>query len=520
MKLGKILIRADAGVEMGTGHVMRCLGLAQAWQDAGGEAAFAMASSTSAIEKRLSAEGLQVLAVPARAGTNEDANATAKLALDHAAEWIVADGYRFGSEYQERVRTSGRRLLCIDDFGGSESYSADLVLNQNLNPVEDWYRKREASTGLLLGPRYALLRREFRAWQGWKREPSAGGSKVLITMGGSDPENVTLIAAQALRAAEVEGLEAAIVVGGSNPHFESIAEAVKDFPRKVRIERNAVNMAELMAWADIAVSAAGSTCWEMCMLGLPAIVVDVAANQVRLACELERGGCSVHVAQGDATVEVIRGKIEWLMQSDQLRADMSRRGAELVDGNGAARVVAAMRARAITLRSAGTGDCRKLWEWANEATVRQASFNSSPIAWEQHCEWFAKQLDDERSRVLIFEDGRSTPVGSVRFHATSDSDAEMSVTIAPEFRGQGMAPCLIDQAAQFTFEQDTNERIHAFIRTENRVSAKSFENAGFFLVGSTQIKGCDALHYIRERGATGNGDRDGREQTMEMARCR
>ena len=507
MKLGNLLIRADASVEMGTGHVMRCLALAQAWQDAGGTAAFAMAQSTPAIVARLAAEGFEMHPVAASGGTNGDANGTAKLALGQAAQWIVLDGYQFGAGYQEIIKSNGRRLLCMDDAGESEYYSADLVLNQNLHAAEDLYRKRQPATRLLLGTRYALLRREFLAWQGWKRHVVALGHKVLITMGGSDPDNVTLDVVEALRTAVVQNLDAVIVVGGSNPHGENIARNAESFPGKIRVQRDAVNMAELMAWADIAVSAAGSTCWEMCMLGLPAIVMDLAPNQERLGRELVRAGCAIHipkprVSDAQVRVEQVREKIELLTQSWQLREDLSRRAVELVDGNGACRVVAAMRARAITMRRAQSGDCRILWKWANDTAVRQASFDSSPITWEQHVQWFAQQLGDACSTFLIFEDDQSTPVGTARFRATSGADLEISVTIAPEFRGQGLAPGLLDRAAESAFERGLIERIHAFIRAENRVSVKSFENAGFFLVGATQVRGSDALHYVREREAS------------------
>ena len=512
MTRGTILIRADASLKVGTGHVMRCLALAQAWRNAGGSAAFAMAESTPAILARLAAEGFQVCPVQATAATKEDADRTAKLAVGHAAEWVVVDGYKFGAAYQDLLKSYGRRLLCIDDIGGSESYPADLVLNQNLNPDEDWYRNRQASTRLLLGPRYALLRREFVTWPGGKRDVAALANKVLITMGGSDPDNVTLDVLEALLAVMVPNLEAVIVVGGSNPHFDSIAHAAKSLPGRIRVQQDAANMPELMAWADIAVSAAGSTCWEMCRLGLPAIVLDIAPNQSLLARELERAGCALHIPQvcvphtgireAQGGVESIREKIELLMHSSQLRADISQRSAGLVDGNGAARVVAAMRAQAVTMRRAQSSDCRILWEWANETAVRQASFDSSPITWEQHSRWFAQQVSDAHSTFLIFEYDQAAPVGTARFRATSDADLEISVTIAPEFRGQGLAPGLLDRAAESAFERGLIERIHAFIRAENRVSVKSFENAGFFLVGATQVRGSDALHYVREREAS------------------
>jgi UDP-2,4-diacetamido-2,4,6-trideoxy-beta-L-altropyranose hydrolase len=340
MKPGTILIRADASVEIGTGHVMRCLALAQAWQDAGGTAAFAMADSTPAILQRLATENFKVHKVWGHSGTLDDAKCTNELARACGASWIVADGYAFDADYQRSIKDAGLNLLSVDDGGGAIHYFADLVLNQNLPASESAYLNRESSSRLLLGPRYALLRREFRPWREWKREVGARGGRVLVTMGGSDANNITLRVLQTLRMASIQNLDLVIVVGGSNPHFESIASAVKDLPGKSRLERDAANMPELMAWADLAVSSAGSTCWEMCMLGLPAILIDTAENQRPIAEGLARLAISIHAGSSDSvSAEKIAAEIEGLLLSSECRSAMSRRGRGLVDGDGSRRVV-------------------------------------------------------------------------------------------------------------------------------------------------------------------------------------
>ncbi len=161
-----------------------------------------------------------------------------------------------------------------------------------------------------------------------------------------------------------------------------------------------------------------------------------------------------------------------------------------------------------------------LWEWANEAAVRQVSFDSSPISWEEHSRWFAQKLGDPSSILLLFEDDDSTPAGTARFHSKSGRDAEISVTIAPDFRGQGFAPHLLSKAVEYVFEHGPLERVHAFVRTENRVSAKSFANAGFFLVGATQVRGNDALHYVREREMGPGKACHVPDKATEIERCR
>jgi UDP-2,4-diacetamido-2,4,6-trideoxy-beta-L-altropyranose hydrolase len=338
--IGRLVIRADASVRAGIGHVMRCLALAQAWRDAGGQALFVMSQPPPAIQDRLCSERIEVTSLPLRTGQAEEVRWLSEAASRHRAEWVVVDGYQFGADYQRALKDAGLKILFLDDYGHSEHYCADLVLNQNAHAQEDFYRNRAAGTRLLLGPRYALLRREFLGCKSWKRAITPVGRKVLVTLGGSDPDNVTLRVIEALRLLRIEGLSATVVVGGANPHMKSLAEAVSDRGGIIRLVQNAPNMPELMAWADLAVAGAGSTCWEMSLLGLPSLLVDQAENQVPIAHKLDEMGVARHLGGcRDVRPAGIAAQLERLLLSADERAAMSRRGRELVDGEGAQRVV-------------------------------------------------------------------------------------------------------------------------------------------------------------------------------------
>jgi UDP-2,4-diacetamido-2,4,6-trideoxy-beta-L-altropyranose hydrolase len=521
MSLGTILIRADASVRIGTGHVMRCLALAQAWQDQGGNAVFALAESTPAILARLIAGGCEVMSIHASPGTPEDACCTVELAEARSARWIVADGYSFDADYQRRMKDAGRNLLCIDDNATVSHFSSDLVLNQNLHACESLYAKREPVTKLLLGPKFAMLRREFRAWQRWRREIPSLALRVLVTMGGSDADNLSERVIQALSLLDIKGLKATVVAGGSNPHIQRLKAMAERSHGTTRVEVDSNNMPELMAQADLAISSAGSTCWEMCALGLPAIVIDIAQNQIPLARKLASERICIYVPAMQATAQRLAEEIELLVRSSDRRSLMSRRALELVDGNGAARVVAAMRAQGITMRRAYATDCHLTWEWANDPVVRQASFSSSEISWQEHTDWFTRKLRDPGALFLIFEDESGSPMGSVRVCPTTHSDAEISVTLASQCRGGGLASYLLEKAAQRAFEHMKLQRVHAFIKPENRASSKSFENAGFFLMGTTRVKGDEALHYIRAQNSSlENGSTPHSRLAAEMVRCK
>src|SRR5581483_478187 len=186
-----LIIRADSSIAMGTGHVMRCLALAEAWRDAGGSCAFVMSSPAPPIRERLRTEKCEVFPLNSRAGSEEDARELVNLSCSLGSDFVVVDGYQFGDHYQEYIKAQGLALLFVDDNGHAGRYSADVVLNQNVHASADLYRKRAPYTELLLDLKYAMLRREFTRWKTWKRRIVPVGRNVLVTLGGSDPENVT-----------------------------------------------------------------------------------------------------------------------------------------------------------------------------------------------------------------------------------------------------------------------------------------------------------------------------------------
>ncbi len=341
---GPLLIRADASADIGTGHVMRCLALAQAWSAAGGHAIFLHASSTPALEQRVHSAGMKTLGLDAERGSTEDAAQTIIQARACDASWVVADGYCFGEPWQKQIKEAGLRLLVLDDYGHAACYHADLVLNQNSFASPLGYEERDAATRLLLGARYALLRPEFLTWREWRREIPEVARKLLVTMGGGDPDNVTakVIAA----AARLPDAEVVVCVGGSNPNLDALKAAVAAGTANIRLVINATNMPEIMGWADVAFAAGGSTSWELAYLGLPAVVTVLADNQAPIAADLERRGVSQNLGDHRVlTVEEIFSALQSLMANGDQRRAMSDQGRRLVDGRGASRVAAALGAK-------------------------------------------------------------------------------------------------------------------------------------------------------------------------------
>ena len=336
-----LLIRADASIEMGTGHVMRCLALAQAWQDAGGTATFATTEITGAMRKRLLDEGCQLIDLSCASGSTDDAKKLSAFAQEYRTDWVVVDGYQFKDEYQRAIKDAGCKLLFLDDYGHAEHYYADLVLNQNLNANANLYSAREPYSRLLLGTKYCLLRREFAKWREWKRDIPPVVRNVLVTMGGSDPNNFSLRILHALAQVRVDRVRVKLVVGGSNPHRASLAECARTISDCVELLDDIHNMSDLMVWADAVVGGAGTASWEICALGLPALLIPVAENQMATAAELGHRGAA-HVLSAESRMSEIANAIRDLILNPGEREKKSQIARSLVDGEGSRRVVAAL----------------------------------------------------------------------------------------------------------------------------------------------------------------------------------
>jgi UDP-2,4-diacetamido-2,4,6-trideoxy-beta-L-altropyranose hydrolase len=338
-----LLIRADASIAMGTGHVMRMIALGQAWQDKGGKVMFLCAEITPQLEQRIREEDFRIKRISAAPGSAADLEVTTAAVSRNAkggrSVAVVLDGYQFGSDFQLGVKKAGCRLMAVDDYGHADAYYADIVLNQNISAREGLYARSNSSVQLLLGPSFALLRREFADHRGWVRAIPNEAKKLLVTLGGADADNVTK---KVLDAVAGSGFEVKVVVGGSNPHLPELRQAAEAATRgetRVELVVNASDMRVLMQWADMAVASGGSTSWELAFTGLPSMFMILADNQEENARQLERQGCGLCLGKpSTCDVNRLRTTFHLLGGHRELRASFASRGQELVDGKGSERI--------------------------------------------------------------------------------------------------------------------------------------------------------------------------------------
>lgn len=495
---GHLIVRTDASTTIGSGHVMRCLALAQALIDRGGRVTFLMAPGAPAIEKRLRDEGAGVISIVSRPGTGEDALEVSRSASDRNAPWIVLDGYHFGTGYQRVLKENGLSLLVIDDCGQTDNRYADILLNQNITAQEGLYSGRKPGARLLLGLKYVLLRREFLDWRDWRRVVPEMARRILVTFGGSDPGNVTSKVLEALASVSIEGMEISVVIGPQNLHSDSIRSTAAASPHTVRIVSEPEDMPSLMAWADLAIASGGSTCWELGFMGVPSLLTSLAENQDMNVRALHEAGRAEEFTAKNCNAQDLAERISDLIESRALREGLSRHAREDLDGKGTFRVLTALGESSLRMRSATPDDLMMIWKWRNEPQTRAVSFNPAWIPLDEHKQWFSRNLADPLSRILIATDLDGSPVGEVRFSLQGD-EAEISVILDPHYRGKGMGRYLINSGARYLFETTGILRIHSYIKCENKISWKAFLSAGFRSVGTTEIRDMTVLHLLFSR---------------------
>jgi UDP-2,4-diacetamido-2,4,6-trideoxy-beta-L-altropyranose hydrolase len=356
----KVAFRADASLEIGTGHIMRCLTLADALREQGAECRFLCRAQPGNLIDLLQQHGYRVHTI-----VGSDANATESAStapLQHAgwlggsqqqdaaacatvlaetpADWLIVDHYALDTSWERALRAHCNKLMVIDDLA-DRAHRADLLLDQNLGHTTDDYALLvpDACT-LLIGPEYSLLRPEFAQLRAYSlaRRGHPQLHRLLVNLGGIDKDNITVQVLQALEDCKLpDNATITVVMGSTAPWVDQVRQQAARMRWTTEVIVGTGEMARIMAESDLAIGAAGSTSWERCCLGLPSLVVPVAANQVHSANLLQQAG-AVHLLAPDTGLATsLRQAMENVDRTDTL-ATMSHAAAQLVDGTGASRV--------------------------------------------------------------------------------------------------------------------------------------------------------------------------------------
>lgn len=361
-----VCFRADASVRIGSGHVMRCLTLANALRARGAECRFICREHPGHLISQIEAKGFPVIRLPLFAeipgrpqkpagfphtahhawlgnSPEQDAAECARHLASSPVDWLIVDHYALEAAWETALRPYCRQIMVIDDLA-DRAHRCAVLLDQNLGRTEAAYQALLPSTcRILTGPQHALLRPEFAAWRVAslaRREQACVSNErplqLLINLGGVDLANDSeRILATLTPEMLPPNTRITVILGPSAPHRKAVEQRSQDLHWPCTVIVGANNMGELLSQADLAIGAAGSSTWERCCLGLPTLALVLADNQRGIAAAL-----AAHTGLASAGEDLAASLQQFFQQlrSPEERLAHSRRVAELVDGRGCERV--------------------------------------------------------------------------------------------------------------------------------------------------------------------------------------
>lgn len=498
-----IVFRADASLEIGTGHVMRCLTLADALIAQGVECHFICREHQGHLIDAIKARGVTVHRLPMGkpesgvmeepqaetpphahwlgASWQQDATACRKLLEALNPAWLVMDHYALDARWQEAVMPAGRaKLLVIDDLA-DRPHRADLLLDQNLGrKAEDYAPLVPSQCRMLVGPHFALLRPEFAELRAWSlaRRRDAPFKRLLISLGGVDKDNATGQLLKALSTCELpSGTHISVVMGATAPWQDTVKQQAAGMPWPTDVVVNVSDMARRMAEADVAIGAAGSTSWERCCLGLPTLMLVLAENQQPIAEALEKAGVAICLG-GPNQLSGLAHQLDALQQPAALKA-MSSAAAKVTAGEGVASVCNAMFPQEATLRPLQETDLAMVRRWRNHPDVRSYMYTQHEISAAEHSAWFKRSQTNPLRHLLVAEQ-EGQPFGFVNIElANADAKrAEWGFYLAPEaLQGSGQALGLA--ALSYAFGTLALHKLCGEALASNQRSRRFHERLGF-----------------------------------------
>lgn len=500
----RVAFRADASLQIGSGHVMRCLTLANALRESGASCVFVCRKHVGNLLDLIRQQGFEAIGLPLPEGVDSRSRNPSTSRLAHAewlgdswqrdaehtlaaldgklADWLVVDHYALDCAWEEALRPACRRLLAIDDLADRD-HCCDLLLDQNLvAQMAERYRDRvPSSCRLLLGPRFALLQPHYAVLHA--RVPPREGTVrcALVYFGGADNANLTGKTISAFLSLGRSDVRLDVVINPDGIHTPSIREQVRAFEH-IHIHSRLPSLSSLMMRADIAIGAGGATSWERCCLGLPTLVITTANNQKPIADELHQRGLIRWLGHCDTITEDSLARALQAMIDNKDIERWSRACMAMVDGKGTERVASVLALNLDTplnARLAQPDDEERLLRWANDPIVRQSAFDKEIISPETHKNWFYARLrDTDRYRIYIVENAEAVPVGQVRFELTKN-EWTIDYSLCSAARGRGLGKKLLETALLEFGKTEKNALLVGNVKEDNKASRAIFMSLSF-----------------------------------------
>jgi spore coat polysaccharide biosynthesis predicted glycosyltransferase SpsG/GNAT superfamily N-acetyltransferase len=513
----RFLLACDGGGELGVGHVMRSLALAEASVAAGHDVVVAGHFEGSFLKAQLAAAPVEVVPLPVRMA-DADLQPLLDLVGRLRPDVVHVDSYEMSHRLAEIVASTGAQAVVSNmEDGTFGRRPADVVIDSTLGAGRS-PRPQDGTTWLLRGSRYTPVRQRVidAGRQGSSDQTGGAGGEtshdsgqvarsVLVVMGGTDPVGLAPLAVELLART---GLALEVTVIAVQDNARLARTAAEGSRLSLNVLAPVDDLAAMMSAHDLVISAAGTSVWELCCIGVPAAVVWAVDNQREGYDQVVAAGAAIGLggprlgADEHAVDQLTR-----VLTDSRVRAGLVRAGRQVVDGLGAWRVVRmweqAMRVRSLpaiettglVARPATLQDSRQLWQWRNDPATRAGSRSSAEVRWEDHLRWLTASLT-RSDRILLVVEDRDGPVGTVRWDLVPEpegeqagsQDWEVSITVAPQRRGQSLARPLLRAAEAALSESSTGVTpaggtclgaYLAVVHTGNQSSMRLFETSAY-----------------------------------------
>ena len=468
----KIYIRADGNSEIGLGHVIRCLALAEMLKEE-----FCCIFATRFLTDYITMEAHKVCDDIIKLPESDD-HFDAFLSHLSGDEIVVLDNYFFTTDYQRAVKSKGCKLVCIDDMH-DKHFVADVVINHAGGVKKEDY-STEPYTLSYLGPEYAIIRQEFL-----ERKNNKDSSSILICFGGVDIHNATLEVLNLLEEKQFPH-HCHVVIGDAFLHQQTLNNFIETSQLKTKVHKNlsAQAMANLMSECGSAICPPSTISYEyLSRRGGKLYVKITADNQKNIYDFYIKTGIAFDISE--------------LFINDPLKVQQClETQRKYFDGQSFKRLISIFRRlkneQHLRLRKAQLSDLDLYFRWVNDPDERQNAISTEPIKYEEHCAWFTKKVTSRDACLWVLEQD-DVPVGQIRFDIDRDQkEATISYFVAQEYRGKGMGLSMVKMGLELFFTIENHiPSVNAIVKSTNEGSRKIFDRLGFRI--STTENGF--LHY-------------------------
>jgi len=506
----KVVFRVDASLVIGTGHVMRCLTLAQVLKENGANVEFICRKHKGNLIDKICSSGFNVHELglleeikvdnklthsPWLSVTQQqDADDCIDILKADKSDWLIVDHYALDEQWQKRLKPYYEKLMVIDDLA-DRKHQCDILLDQTFGrQQEDYLVWTPGGCELLLGSQYALLRPEFSKWRPYSIEHRSALElkQLLINMGGVDIDNVTEKVLDELKICNLPNdLHIVVVMGSSAPYLESVKSKAITLPYKIEVKVDVGNMAEIMANSDIAIGAAGSTTWERCCLGLPTIQIIIAKNQLFLAKTLARHNIVKLAKEIKETICLLESSSEWMKS-------VGSSSLEICDGMGSYKVFNKMTDYKIILEEFGEvnlcnyvnlneNDKMLALSMRNHPEINKWMHNQDSIPNATHCE-FIKSLENKIDRRYFLVKQKDNIIGSINFSEINlYNSTEFGIYTNPFVQLKGAGRLLESAASEYAFIELDVKKIKLEVFSNNERAIHFYNKCGFELIDTKKV---------------------------------